>query len=85
MLDFGDIHVLLIKIIINSKVEIISDNIILNNFYFWSTRRLFSETYQLFAKPERHLNSFSQKKHWHTGSKEPQKYFNYLLAFHISS
>lgn len=30
MLDFGDIHVFLIKIIINFKVEIISDN-------FWKT------------------------------------------------
>lgn len=50
MLNFGDFQVLLIEYTMNIKVEIVSDNIILENFYFWRTRRLTSNTYELFAK-----------------------------------
>lgn len=45
MLDLGDTNALLINNIINSKVEIVSDNIILKIFYFWSTRRLTHTNY----------------------------------------
>jgi len=34
MLNFGDFQVPLIKYLTNLKVEIFSDNIILDNFYF---------------------------------------------------